>query len=211
MPAKRSIILTCEQCGNPFSVVPSRRKPFCSRACYEASRAPAPDGAISASDIERFWRHVDTSNGADACWEWQGAKMKGGYGNFGVGGRDGRYYGAHVFSFLIHHGPVPDGKEVCHTCDNRPCVNPAHLYPGTHKQNMEDAVERGRTWHPPSVPSGPRLRPRKGIKLTPSDVRSIRQSLEAQTSTQSALAREYGVSAAVISNIARHKIWQYID
>lgn len=75
------------------------------------------------------------------CWEWQGSKYKNGYGWMKVFGRS---VSAHRYSYELHNGYIPDGLEVRHTCDNRCCINPDHLILGTHQENMQDAVDRGR-------------------------------------------------------------------
>lgn len=77
----------------------------------------------------------------DKCWQWMGASKGNGYGNVTV---DGKQLTAHRRSHELFIGIVPDGNDVCHTCDNRNCVNPDHLYSGTRKQNMKDCVDRGR-------------------------------------------------------------------
>lgn len=79
-------------------------------------------------------RHVD-------CWEWVGTKNADGYGLLIW---DGKQYLAHRVSYELHRRPVPEGLFICHTCDNPSCVNPAHLYAGTHQDNMDDKVARGR-------------------------------------------------------------------
>src|SRR5207247_10195698 len=89
---------------------------------------------------ERFWSLVDKSaNGG--CWEWQGEVTKRGYGRFRV---KGKRVQAHRFAYEITHGPIPAEQNVCHECDNPPCVRPAHLWPGTQKQNIQDAKSKGR-------------------------------------------------------------------
>lgn len=91
------------------------------------------------SDVEeRFWRKV---NLLGSCWEWTGNRMKGGYGTFAF--RKGTW-GAHRVAYTLCVAEIPDDKMLLHSCDNPGCVNPAHLRVGSHKDNMEDKVARGR-------------------------------------------------------------------
>lgn len=92
------------------------------------------------SMVQRFWEKVDKTA---TCWLWRGAINRNGYGNFLAGGTraDGlRYQEAHIVSYELHRGPIPDGLELDHLCRVHHCVNPDHLEPVTHTVNMRRAV-----------------------------------------------------------------------
>lgn len=80
------------------------------------------------------------ANDITGCWEWCGSITNSGYGQIKV---FGKMMAAHRYSFALHKGPIPDGMEILHECDNKICINPNHLVSGTHKQNMSDAAARG--------------------------------------------------------------------
>ncbi|WP_207552399.1 HNH endonuclease signature motif containing protein [Mycobacteroides abscessus] len=112
-----------------------------------------PDSLKHGPFEARFWRGVTPSN-TESCWEWQRYCCPStGYGR--IADRSGyKKIGAHRASWLIHNGDIPEGMFVCHTCDNRKCVNPSHLFLGTAADNCRDMWEKGRGSKPPLSPPG---------------------------------------------------------
>lgn len=140
---------------------------------------------LKASDVRRFMRNVKIVPGG--CWEWTASTLPHGYGRFGFG--DIIY--AHRFSFYIFNGELCEGMDVCHTCDNPRCVNPAHLWQGTKSENLQDAAMKGRT---------------NTVKLSPRDVRTIRQLHNLKYSVEN-LAQRYGVTKTTITDIVTRRTW----
>lgn len=87
-------------------------------------------GKLNEKDQERFWQKV---NKTDGCWEWTAYRNAFGHGRFRLGGR---LLLAHRVSYEMMVGPIPEGLQIDHVCRNPPCVNPAHLEPVTHQENV---------------------------------------------------------------------------
>lgn len=146
--------------------------------------------------LKRFWNKVDKTGD---CWIWTGSLTKKGYGTgLYVVNKQIR---AHRFSFEVHNGPIPKEMCVCHSCDNRKCVNPAHLWLGTHADNVRDRDNKKRR-----TMIGER---NTFSKLTEAQVIDIRNR-PMHKGTQAKLAKEFGVTPQAIYCIIKRKNWSHI-
>lgn len=132
------------------------------------------------------------------CWEWTGLINKGGYGitHFDGGGRL-----AHRVSYMIYVGEIPDGLDVCHSCDNRKCINPEHLFAGTRLENMQDAVSKGRQARGNKLPQ---------TKLTEDAVVEMRTMRESGAKYID-LADKFGVSFSAIAAVITKRTWGWLN
>lgn len=146
----------------------------------------APDPAAV-----RFWHRVSKSE--TGCWDWTGNASDNGYGH--IRNDERRTEGVHRFSFRLHVGPIPKGLDVCHRCDNKRCVRPDHLYLGTRRQNLHDAVRTGR------IPTGEAHR---CALLTNAQVRELR-SLASNGWSRARLAARYGLTSRNVGKIVRRE------
>lgn len=157
---------------------------------------------LNADDKERYWEKVYRSS---ACWEWQAHRSVKGYGDFAI---NGRLFRAHRVSYFLHSGEQPGSLLVCHHCDNPSCVNPAHLFLGTHRDNMRDMTAKGRQSHCGGF-QGPRpYSPGRPIKLDSRQASEIRRLYAAGGVSQRQLGRAFRVSQVTVFLILSRKIWR---
>lgn len=154
---------------------------------------------MNAKDSDRFDRYW-TPEPNTGCFLWLGGLSSGGYGAFGMKVPGKKHYppfGAHRLAWEREHGPITNGLWVLHRCDERTCVNPAHLFLGTIQDNLNDMTAKGRR--------------AKGdghgqAKLTEAEARFIRAS----PMRQQALADAFGIAQPTVSAIKRGKIWAHL-
>lgn len=156
-----------------------------------------------------FWERVKIT---PDCWLWIGNlnKKRGGYGYFKS---KGKIWRAHRLSYEIHCGEFDKNMDVCHKCDNPPCVNPNHLFLGTAKDNCQDTARKGRTRrgkdhglnvHPERKPWGER---NGNAKLNKESVISIRELYSSRIFSADQLSKKYGVSPFTIYRVVNRKLW----
>ena len=143
-------------------------------------------------------------NSKTGCWVWHGCRQSSGYGQIRY---DGKMTLAHRLSWQAHYGPIPQGRLVLHHCDTPSCVNPRHLFIGTHRDNMLDCINKGRAYFQKPGIDFSFTRIKRFRKLTDDDVRSIRQS----TWKLKHLSERYGVSMSIISLVRRGKRKQLVQ
>lgn len=151
------------------------------------------------SPLIRFWPKVEKTNG---CWHWIGAKNKDGYGQFYVSQQ--YQEGAHRFMYEKSFGSIPKGMCVLHRCDNPACVNPDHLFLGTHRDNTQDMINKGRKQTNP-----PRGSKHHNSILTEDDVINIR-SLKILGYTCKELSRKLGLKQRTIRAVVNRENWKHI-
>ena len=144
--------------------------------------------------VSRFWSFVEKQT--SGCWFWVGGIGHGSYGRMMVKGQG---YKVHRISYLLEHGELPVNLHVCHRCDAPLCVNPGHLFLGTHADNMQDMVVKGR---------GAMGEKHGQAKLTTEKVKKIRNRWETGGVTQQQLSGIFDVRQPTISRIVNNKTWR---
>lgn len=159
---------------------------------------------VSSEEGQRnFWARVQKGK-RNECWEWKLNFHDSGYGLFAftVGPSKQVNIRAHRISFFMEYGYLPEAPlVVCHTCDNRKCVNPRHLFSGTRRVNNQDMVQKNRQ------AIGVRI---FTAKLNPSKVRKIRHLSGVKGMTHSELAKMFNVRDCTISSVVNRKFWRHV-
>lgn len=188
---------------------------------------------LALSVEQRLNRYRQCGLRPDDCYSWLACTDPKGYGEL-ADGRPGKRKAdrAHRLAYEFEIAPIPEGKDVLHTCDNPPCSNPRHLYAGTAAQNTRDKVERGRMvvhvgddhWthqKPEKLATGDRhwsrLYPgalrgeRNGrARLTTSDVLEIRRVWDGTWEHTKSLAAQYGITGGAMHKIVKRLNWRHI-
>jgi hypothetical protein len=156
---------------------------------------------FTKEEVRRFESKISKG---DSCWEWIGTKFSTGYGMFCVSRKresgTRRTYSSHRVSWSIHSGKeIPKGLWICHTCDNRICVNPNHLYLGTPRQNNLDTINRGRA----NRVMGSKC---SWSKLSEDQVMLILNS-DYGPGANKEFARLFGISQSQVSHIRHGRRW----
>lgn len=153
-------------------------------------------------NYDRLWSKIDVRS-ENECWVWQGAKTTAGYGviriNYIL-----KY--AHRLTWMLHYkSDIPKKGQICHTCDNPPCCNPAHLFLGSQADNMKDAANKGRI----------KEKVHRGIThhtthLKEKDIRKIRHLGQTDIPHQE-IGNYFGISRMSVNDIIHKRTWQHID
>jgi len=160
----------------------------------------------SKSLEERFWEKVDKT--AD-CWVWT-ASCASGYGRICRGGHSGPQVQSHRLSWEIHNGPIPEGLQVLHHCDNKKCVRPDHLFLGSQLDNMRDMIFKGRHCHGEARSKLVRGEQSGNAKLTERQVQDMKSYLS-QGVLPYILAKYFQVNWRTISAIKCDKSWRHVE
>lgn len=193
---------TCAFCGKDFdrgyamSKFRAAKPQYCSLECKVGSAKKSASENLK----ERFFSRVER-RGEDECWPWIGRQDENGYGVFDIGNRP---HIASRISLGIELGKeLPAEIFACHHCDNPPCVNPKHLFPGTQKDNMQDAGRKGRVGGNHG---------RIGTRINTSKLDEVKVvEIKRSSAPAKFFAEKYGVSTTAINLIRKGKNWGWLD
>lgn len=167
-----------------------------------------PPGPKRRPIMDRFMEKVTIPKCKTHCWKWMGKKDRKGYGLMYAYRDNGKSFstGAHRLAWSLFRGPIPNGKIVCHHCDVPDCVNPAHLFLGTFKDNVDDMDRKGRR-----KPGGAPGELNAQCKINTDVVKNIRADYESGKYSQEQIAGFYGLGQTHVSRIIRGESWKHIS
>lgn len=185
---------TCAHCTGPLPRPYRSNRVYCSKICSRSARFRSLTEAI-----DHLWQFTDRSD-PDGCWPWTRALRDGdhGYGTFQF---NGRKVATHRFAWEVTYGPIPDGFEICHHCDNPPCNRPDHFFLGTHLDNHKDKLKKQR--HPYGERHGQSC-------FTDDQIRTIRQDYATGTRTILEMAEYYNTHRQTLYSIVRRETWKHL-
>lgn len=147
-------------------------------------------------------RFFDKIVKTDSCWNWTAAlRGKSGYGCLKY---KNKVIDAHRFSWILHNGDIPNNLLVCHSCDNRKCVNPNHLFLGTASDNMQDCLKKGRL----KIPRTKLGRIPPNAVLSKTEVVSIKNKLQTNTVSLKKLAEELSIPYQTLRDIKGNRSYK---
>jgi hypothetical protein len=197
--SKNLVEINCNYCNKGFLRKTYRIRPtnnFCSQICQRDFIH-----SLKRNSIEDFWSKVDKTPGYGPngdCWNWRGyIHSRFGYGVFSF---DGKQQRANRLSFMFSNGVDPKDLCVCHSCDNRKCVNPAHLWLGTYKDNTQDMISKGRN---------SRGEDRPLAKRTEKDILKIIE-LYKDGMTPKKISDTLGINLGAVGKVLHRKSWTYL-
>lgn len=189
--------MSCSHCGGKYYA-----GGFCRKHYMAVRRYGSPEGskfALGRGLEARFWEKVDKDGCPGGCWAWLGGKSRNGYGVIQEGGRGSKNLSAHRVAYELVNGSIEEGRYILHSCDNRWCVNPAHLRAGTQSENIAEAYAKKRKVAPVFYGEA---HPKS--KLTADQVAYIRSHPEMK---HTELASMFGLSPNCIRGVRIGRTW----
>ncbi len=199
----------CETCGKEYKWKKGKhqlKSRFCNRDClYKRTHLWVTESKTfwkTANEDQKLGRMKELYEKSvikkEGCWDWSRSLHHSGYTSLRI---DGVQTSGHRASWMIHKGDIPKGMLVCHTCDNRKCTNPDHLFLGTHKENVQDMIVKKR---------GSCGSKHHEAKLDEEKIKEIKKLL-ALGVTCTRIAEDYGVSDGCIWFIKNGKSWKHVE
>lgn len=181
---------------------------------FLASPGVRPTGRkenVKANYVGRFLARIRFPTDLNDCWEWTGARHGRQEKKYGTLRYQGKMQQAHRVAYWLFRGPIPSGYSVCHHCDNPPCVNPHHLFIGTHLDNVQDCIRKGRLYPLNLLHRGYSSKGEKNgaAKLTAADVIAIRSRC-AQGESARSVAKVYGLNHRTVNRIIKRITWRHV-